>query len=238
MENKNKDFFADLLDRVLNYLDPQKTAIILICAVLAGLLGFGYGELFLKKEYRTNMTIGIASRATSNKSQNLSTSHHIADVMQALYDNDDVVESTLTQMKSSRTAAQFVDKLSVEREAKTVLVKISYTDQTKEQALVGIDIYYKNLCQTITQNLGYDCFEVLSPAGEPTLISHTQTVALTAFVLTLLIGIAIVVIRVFPGIVIITGADLTDFKEPVLGETFLVPGIETASDEMEEENEQ
>ena len=220
MNSNEKNFFPELLTRVINFLDPKKIALILVGAVLAGLLGFGMGELFLKKEYRTHLTVGIISRASENKSQNLSHSHHIADVMQALYDNDEVVKLTLEQIKSDRTVDEFVSDLSVKREEKTVLVKISYTDYTPQKALDGINAYYKNLFQALTLNLGYNCFEILSPASTPALIDHTPKIVIFAVLAELLIAILLIVIRVFPGVILMTGSDLRDFEGPIIGEIF------------------
>lgn len=234
MENKEKDFFTELLNRILNFLDPKKTALILAFAVFAGLLGFVVGEFFFTKEYRTHMTIGIQSRTTQSKNQNLSTSHHVADVFEALYDNDEVVEKTLKQMQSERTAKQFVKNLSVQREEMTVLVKISYTDVTEKQALNGIKLYSKNICESLGQNLGYTGFTVLSEASDPVEINRTKTVVLVAILLELVCAFAIIIIRVFPGVIIITGKDLADFSEPILGEVFITPNIEI-NDETEDE---
>lgn len=234
MQNEGKGFFAELINRIINFLDPKKIAVILAFAVFAGLLGFVVGELFFTKDYRAYMTIGIQSRSSQNKNQNLSTSHHIADVFVALYDNDEVVEKTLKQMQSERTAKQFVKNLSVQREETTVLVKINYTDVTEKQALNGIKFYSQNICKSLEKNLGYTGFIVLSEADKPVEISHTKTVVLVAILFELAIALTVVIIRVFPGVIIITGKDLADFSEPILGEVFITPNIEL-NDEMEDE---
>lgn len=235
MENKEKDFFAELLNRILSFLDPKKTAVILVFAVFAGLLGFAVGEIFFPKEYRTYMTVAIQSRDVANKTQNLSTSHHIADVFEALYDNDEVIEKTLKEMKSERTTKQFVKNLNVAREEMTVLVKINYTDLTKEKALNGINIYQKNICNSLTKNLGYNGFTVLSPASEPVEINHTRTVVLVAIFLELVIALVIIIVRIFPGVIIITGNDLKEFNQPILGEVFITPNIDINVETQEEE---
>ena len=233
MENKEKDFFTELTSRIISFLDPKKIAIVLAFAVFAGLLGFCAGELFVKKEYRTYMTIGVLYRNSQYKNDNLSKSHHIADIFEALYDNVHTVEETLKEMNSKRTVKEFVRNTKVQREEKTVLVKISYTDYTPEDALNGIDIYSKNLCESIKENLGYDCFEVLSRSSSPNMINHTKKAVLIAVLIELFIALAIIVIRVFPGVVVITGKDLGDFEQPVLGEVFLVPDLNVEAEEEE-----
>ena len=233
MENKEKDFFTELTSRIISFLDPKKIAIILVFAVFAGLLGFCVGELFIKKEYRTYMTIGVVSRETEYKNNNLSKSHHIADIFEALYDNAQTVEKTLKEMNSNRTVKEFVRNTNVAREEKTVLVKINYTDFSPESALNGIDIYSKNLCASVSQSLGYDCFRVLSRSTQPQLISHTKNAMIIAVLIELLIAFAIIVIRVFPGVIIITGSDLQDFNQPILGEVFTVPDLNSETEDEE-----
>ncbi len=235
MENKETNFALELMGRVINFLDPKKVAIVLIFAVLSGLVGFAFGEMFLQKEYRTTLTLSVKPLKEGNANQNLSNAHHIADVLEALYDNDEIIEATLKQFDTNRSVKEFVNKLNVEREEKTVLVKINYTDYSKESAKTAINAYTKNLCQAITLNLGYNNFEVLSPASEPALINHTKTAVIIAVLIELLIAVLIIVIRVFPGVIIITGADLNDFSEPILGEVFSAPMITDETEETEEE---
>ncbi len=237
MEENKKTFGAELLGRVINFLDPQKTAVILICAVLMGLVGFGFGELFLKKEYRAQMTLAVNPKTAGNHSTNLTDAHHIADVLGALYDNDEVVKKAIEDSKINRTVSQFVNKLSVQRESKTVLVKIKYTDYSAQSAVDGINDYQKALCNAITENLGHKSFTVLYSSDTPDLIDHTPTAILIAILIELIIAASIVVIRVYPGIIIITGTDLTEFKEPVLGEVFTVPNL-FDDEETEGGNEQ
>lgn len=238
-KDKVKSNFAfELLGRISSYLDPKKVAIILALAVVSGLLGLLLGSIFVDNEYKTSMTLAMVSRTSQSKTQNLSDSHHVADVMQALYDNDSVVSATLSELKSDMTHAQFVKRINVEREEKTVLVKIDYTDTSKENAVKGINVYVKNLTGALKQNLGYDCFRIMVPATQPKVINHTLTVVWVMVILELAIALLWVVIRVFPGVIIITGRDLNDFTQPVLGEVFSSPKTEGEEDGQEEENDE
>jgi capsular polysaccharide biosynthesis protein len=238
-QNNKSSFALELLGRITSYLDPVKTAIIFALAVVAALVGLLIGTLFVENEYQTTSTLAMVSRASQSQTANLSESHHVADVMQALYDNDSVINKTLSELKSNLTVKQFVNKLTVQREEKTVLVKITYTDTSKENAQKGIEVYIKNLKSALKENLKYDCFKTMVPPTQPKTINHTLTVVILAVVIELLIALAVVVVRVFPGVIIITGKDLDGFSQPVLGEVFTTPKLDEEIEEGEEnKNEQ
>ena len=234
---EKSNFAFELFGRIMSFLDPRRTIIILALAVASGLIGLLVGTLFVENEYRTTTTMAMVSRTSQSQAQNLSNSHHVADVMQALYDNDSVISATLEQMGSDLTVNQFVKKLSVKREDKTVLVKISYTATSKEEVIDAITIYTQNLTAALKENLGYDCFNTLVPPREPDIINHTLTVVVLAVVFELLAALIWVIIRVFPGVIIITGKDLNGFNEPILGEVFEAPLTVVSKERGEDEDE-
>ena len=234
---EKSNFAFELFGRITSFLDPKRIIIILALAIASGLLGLLVGTLFVENEYRTTTTMAMVSRNSQSKTQNLSDSHHVADVMQALYDNDSVISATLEQMGSDLTVGQFVKKLSVKREEKTVLVKISYTATSEEEVINAITIYTQNLTNALKTNLGYDCFNTLVPPREPVVINHTLTVVILAVVVELLAALIWVIIRVFPGVIIITGKDLNGFNEPILGEVFEAPMVVVSKDGGEDDDE-
>ena len=121
------------LKELLNIFWSRKLVIIIIIAIFI-IIGIVYTYQFIEPEYQSTTTIILATKATSSKTETITTSEltlnqKLVSTYSELIKSKNLLSEVVQKLNLKKTENELKEKVSVEEVKDTDLIKISYVDK-------------------------------------------------------------------------------------------------------------